>query len=308
MNSLVNTPSKMNGCLVNHKSAFTVMEWVKPIEKVVTDEFLATGNDDGSHDIGHLQRVSTLSVRFAKEENADELVTYTAGMLHDIVNLPKNHPNIKNCSLMASERARTLLNELNFPSELIPNVCHAIHAHSFSANVETETIEARCVQDADRMEALGAFGLMRVFYVSGKFQSKIMDEIDPEGCNRKHNDKAYALDHFPLKLFTLPGTMKTEAGSKIAESLSAFLEDFRKNIIQDQKQGNTKSSRFQIAEVYQKAGRDSKALFNLHDPFALERNLNRDKYALDSFLRSDDSYIQKFIEQLKFEINGYIQK
>jgi len=116
------------------------------------------------------------------------LVAYTAGMLHDIVKLPKNHPDIKKCSFYASQRGEVLPKELHFPQGLLSNACHATHTHSFSANVETKTPEARCVQDADRMEALGAFGLMRAFYTSGKFASEIIHEEDPEGCHRDHQD------------------------------------------------------------------------------------------------------------------------
>ncbi len=280
--------------------------WLKPIEEAVHKELLEAGNDDGSHDMGHLQRVSALSRLFTREENGNELIAYAAGMLHDIVNLPKNHPNIKNCSLLASERSREILTTLNFPAAFIPNVCHAIHAHSFSANVEPKTIEAKCVQDADRMEALGAFGLMRTFYVSGKFRSKILHESDPEGCNRTLNDKEYALDHFPLKLLTLHGTMKTEAGRKTALSLAEFLEEFRKNLIQDYISGNKQSGRFKVAEVYQQAGQKNMALFDLQDPFACNgRGLDLNTYALDGLLNSNDPYITAFIDQLKFELNGY---
>lgn len=282
---------------------YSVLEWIKPIEEAVRDELLATESRDASHDISHLQRVSTLGRRFAKEEKADELVTYAAGMLHDIVNLPKNHPDIKNCSRLASERAAILLDGLNFPKELIPNVCHAIHAHSFSANIEPETIEAKCLQDADRMEALGALGLIRLFYVSGKLGNKILDEKDPEGEQRMYNDKKYALDHFPLKLFTLYGTMKTGVGSKTAQPLHAFLKDFRKEIIQDHWKGNKESGPFQIAEVYRNAGHNNRALFDQQDPFATQRHyLYPDKYALDSLLDSNNSYIKKFVRQLQFEL------
>lgn len=279
---------------------YTFENWIEPIEMAVKNEFAIKGNDDAAHDMGHFKRVSTMSVRFAKEENANELVTYAAGMLHDIVNLPKSHPESKNSSFLASSRALIILNELNFPNELIPNVCHAIHAHSFSANIETETIEAKCVQDADRMEALGAFGLMRVFYISGKLGSKIMHESDPEGTHRNLDDKEYALDHFHQKLFKLQNTMKTKAGSETAKSLTQFLENFWIDIIQNQQSGP-----FQIADVYYNAGKNNALLFNSEDPFALKRDLNPDQFALDALLPSNDPHILKFINQLKFELNGY---
>lgn len=280
--------------------------WKDRIEKAVRDELIRTGCQDGSHDFGHFLRVSSLAVRFATEECADTLVAYTAGMLHDIVSLPKNAPNAKQSSKLAADRAKEILLTLEFPSNLIANVCHAIHAHSFSANVTPETIEAKCVQDADRMESLGAFGMTRTFYVSGQLQRKIMDEKDPSAKNRELNDKQYALDHFLVKLFTLEKTMKTEIGRKTAHNLTTFLEDFYFSILKDAEEGNLVSGRFRITEVYYEAGKNKLALFHPDDPFAENgRRLERDKYALDNLLGSDDEYVTKFLEQHKFELNGY---
>lgn len=284
-------------------NTYRILDWVKPIEKAVLNELFLSQNKDGSHDIGHFQRVSSLSCRFAKEENGNELVAFTAGMLHDIVNLPKDHPLAKTASFLASEKAFTLLNELNFPAELIPNVCHAIQAHSFSAKIEPETIEARCVQDADRMEALGAFGLMRVFYVSGSLNAEILNEDSPATSS---DDKKYALDHFNIKLFKLEETMKTAAGKNTAKELTQFLKDFWEDIIQDHADKKRNSARFQIAKIYQNAGINRLALFDLEDPFGISgRTLDPLKYALDALLPMDDPYIQKFMSQLKFELNGY---
>lgn len=292
MNTLLNTLSKSR-----------VVDWVKPIEKAVIHELFTSKNNDGSHDITHFQRVSTLSQRFAREEKGNELIAYTAGMLHDIVNLPKNHPDAKKASFLASEKALSILQKLDFPEELIPNVCHAIHAHSFSANLEPETIEAKCVQDADRMEALGAFGLMRVFYVSGKLGSMILNEDDPA---TSRDDRKYALDHFHIKLFKLQDMMKTAAGKKTAGNLNQFLRSFWENIIQDFIDNNRKSARFKIAEVYHSAGQNHLALFETEDPFGISgRILDPLKYALDALLPSNDPYIKEFMSQLKFELNGY---
>lgn len=296
------------------KQKNSVSDWIKPIEKAVTDELNKDNNAgledyDGSHDMSHFKLVSALSQRLAKTVDANELVCYAAGMLHDIVNLPKNHPNSGECSRLASERAREILTELDFPED-IDNVCHAILTHSYSAEKSgllPSTLEAKCVQDADRMNALGAFGLMRTFHVSGGMGSKIMDEMDPGAKNRPFNDRANALDHFKVKLDKLYGKMKTDAGKEIAQPLSKFLDDFYDGILQDFEKGNKESGRFQIAEVYHKAGRNRIALFNFEDPLANKtgRVLEPEKYALDGLLKSEDPDILKFIKQFEFEINGY---
>ncbi|MFA9353024.1 hydrolase, partial [Escherichia coli] len=77
-----------------------------------------------------------------------------------------------------------------------------IEAHSFSAKIAPETLEAKIVQDADRLEALGAIGLARVFAVSGALGVALFDAEDPFARQRGLDDKQYALDHFQTKLLT----------------------------------------------------------------------------------------------------------
>jgi Predicted HD superfamily hydrolase len=282
---------------------YSIEAWVKPLEQCVINEHDEMDHNDGSHDLSHLKRVSSKACSFAQAEGGSVLVTFAAGMLHDIISLPKNHPDAKKSSLYASQRAEILLLKLGFPKELIPRVCHAIHAHSFSAGVPPETIEAKCVQDADRLESLGALGLMRTFYTSGHFGSKLIDEHDPEGVSRKLNDKEFALDHFPLKLFTLEGTMKTGQGKILARRLSQLLHQFRKDLIDDQIRGNTTSDRFLIAKLYHSAGVLNLELFYPTDPFALSgREINPKKYALDQQLTIKSSYSRNFLNQLKSEL------
>jgi uncharacterized protein len=283
-----------------------VKEWQPLLEEVVKTELSKKEDVDGSHDFGHIFRVSHLALKFAYEEKANPLVVFTAGMLHDIVCLPKNAPDANKSSLYASERAKEMLDDLSFPEMLIPNVCHAVHAHSFSAKVETKTIEAMCVQDADRMEALGAFGLMRVFYCAGLYGSKILDENDPEALNRELNDQKFALDHFVKKLFTLHGTMKTEAGKKTALSLTRFLQEYREALIDDYNIGNHESGRFKIAHIYRDAGEKKRSLLCAEDPFAEHgRKLDTGMYALDHLIKNDDPYIKAFLDQLRYELDGY---
>ncbi len=118
---------------------------------------------------------------------------------------------------------------MDFPKEKIQNVKHCIEAHSFSANLVPETLEAKIVQDSDRMEALGAIGLARTFYVAGRLGSKLFHESDPMAMDRNLDDHEYALDHFKVKLFQLPNTMQTKAGKeealKRAKILTRFSED-----------------------------------------------------------------------------------
>lgn len=180
---------------------------------------------DQAHDIAHLRRVWQTAQRIMQETEADELVVLAGCYFHDIVNLPKNHPERHLASAKAAVETRRILRDVfpDFPEEKQDAVAHVVHAHSFSAAVTAETLEAKIVQDADRLESLGAIGLARVFYVSGALGRALFDSADPLGRERPLNDTQWALDHFQKKLLKLPATMQTAEGKKLAEHNAAFL-------------------------------------------------------------------------------------
>jgi uncharacterized protein len=119
----------------------------------------------------------------------------------------------------------------SFPAEKLPAVAHAIAAHSFSAGIAPETPEARIVQDADRLEALGAIGLARMFLISGRMGGGIVDMDDPMALHRPLDDKAFALDHLEVKLLGLPATMQTRTGRLMAEERAEWMMSFRSRLL-----------------------------------------------------------------------------
>ena len=147
--------------------------------------------------------------------------------LHDLINLPKNHPERHLASRQAAALACRQLTGLGFPADKLAGVAHAIETHSFSANLAPATIEAQIVQDADRIDALGAVGLARLFYTAARMDSALAHGTDPLAAHRPLDDKAYALDHIVTKLDKLPGKMQTRAGRALAEQRLAVLTDFR---------------------------------------------------------------------------------
>lgn len=187
-----------------------------------------TAGNDGAHDANHLERVWG-NARSLLEDHpqADALVVLAACYLHDLVNLPKNDPERHLASTRSAILARRELVALGFPAEKMDAVAHAIEAHSFSAGVAPRTLEARIVQDADRLDGLGAVGLARMFYTAGRMGSALAHGSDPLALDRPLDDKAYSLDHIPAKLAKLPGMMQTEAGRRLGEQRLALLEEFR---------------------------------------------------------------------------------
>ena len=105
-------------------------------------------------------------------------------------------------------------------------ISHAIEAHSFSARIEAKTIEAKVLQDADRLDALGAVGLARTLMLGGEMRRSFYDQKDPFCDRRKPNDSIFTIDHLFSKLFTLESTMQTESGRLEAQHRTNYLREF----------------------------------------------------------------------------------
>jgi uncharacterized protein len=183
---------------------------------------------DGAHDGNHLERVwRNAQSLLAEHPEADVLVVLAACYLHDLVNLPKNDPARASASRRSAVLARQQLSALGFPPDKLEPVAHAIEAHSFSAGVNPLTLEAQIVQDADRLDGLGAVGLARMFYIAGRMGSALAHGSDPLALERPLDDQRYSLDHIPAKLARLPALMRTDAGRRLGEQRLALLTAFR---------------------------------------------------------------------------------
>lgn len=192
------------------------------------------GQSDGAHDLGHLRRVWRNCQRIAAAEGgADTQVLLAAAMFHDVVNLPKDAPNRSDASALSARVAADYLAGSGFPAEKITAVAHAITAHSFSAGIAPQTVEARILQDADRLEALGALGLARMFYVAGALGGGLFDAQDPLAQHRPLDDRAFALDHLEVKLFRIVETMNTAEGRQLAEEGAEWMEAFRARLLRE---------------------------------------------------------------------------
>jgi len=202
-----------------------LVQWQQRFESWL-DEHHAS--EDSAHDISHFRRVWMTARKIMIHHQADPLVVLTACYFHDIVSLPKNHPERSQSSRLTARKTRDILHRdfPDFPPDRFAAVEHAIEAHSFSAGIAPQSIEAKIVQDADRLEALGAIGLARVFAVSGGLGVALFDAEDPFADARPLDDRAFALDHFQTKLLRLPDTMQTDVGRELAQHNADFLVHF----------------------------------------------------------------------------------
>ena len=199
-------------------------DWPQVFERFLSEQMEA--HQDGAHDLSHIRRVVHNALALAKKEMADLAVVLPAAWLHDCVVVPKDSPLRSQASRMAAETAVTFLHTQSYPAQHLPAIAHAIAAHSFSAQIPPETIEAKVVQDADRLDAIGAVGIARAFIIGGQLGRPIYDEDDPFCQARPPDDFVATVDHFYTKLFKLADTMQTEAGRREAERRTQFMHDF----------------------------------------------------------------------------------
>ncbi len=185
---------------------------------------------DPAHDLAHVRRVVAAARRLAEGEGADLAVVVPAAWLHDCVSVPKDSARRRAASTEAAALAASFLGDAGYPAASIPAVRHAIEAHSFSAQIAPESLEAKVVQDADRLDALGAIGIARCLMVGGSLGLALHHPDAPFPERREPDDGRYVLDHFYVKLLKLPDTMQTRAGRAEARRRAGFMEDYLRRL------------------------------------------------------------------------------
>ncbi|WP_103333852.1 HD domain-containing protein [Pseudotabrizicola formosa] len=189
---------------------------------------------DAAHDLGHIDRVwANAKAIMGDAPGLDVQALQMAVIFHDAVNLPKDALDRAQASARSAQAAAGWLRAQGWGTERIALVTHAIEAHSFSAGITPQTPEARVLQDADRLEALGAIGLARMFAVAGSMGGALFHPDDPLAQHRPLNDRAYALDHLEVKLFGLTQTMQTPTGRAMAEERTEWMFSFRARLLRE---------------------------------------------------------------------------
>lgn len=206
------------------------MNFLKALEK----EVIAKINSDPAHDLNHIKRVYNNAKMLASKENANTKLVLAAVLLHDIISFPKSDPRNKDASAKSAQFAAKILKKYPFTDSEIKKICDAIKEHSFSKNKTPSTLEGKILQDADRLDALGAIGIARVFSVSGNEKRAFYSDLDPFCSRRQPDDKKWAIDHFYRKLLKLEKLMNTKTAKIEAKRrtkiLKQFLADFKTEI------------------------------------------------------------------------------
>jgi uncharacterized protein len=205
--------------------------WQQQFDRKAQELYPAT---DPSHDILHIRRVVKTALELASVEGADPWVVMPAAYFHDFVNLPKDDPRRAQASQLSAQAAVAYLSALGYPSAHHEGIAHAVAAHSFSAGIVPTTIEAKVVQDADRLDALGAIGIARCFTVGAKLARPLYAEADVLAAQRAPDDTSSSVDHFFIKLFKLPDQLQTAAaraqGQRRVQFMRSYLEQLKAEV------------------------------------------------------------------------------
>ncbi len=189
------------------------------------DEARAGAAGDPAHDLGHALRVALWTVRLGGPA-VDLREAIAAALLHDAVNLPKDSPDRARASERSATHAETRLPALGFAPAAVARITAAVRDHAYSRGVEPREPLGRALQDADRLEALGAIGLLRCIGTGARMGAAWFDDDDPWALARALDDRRYSVDHVFTKLLRLPASMCTEAGRAEAERRAAFILAF----------------------------------------------------------------------------------
>jgi len=186
-------------------------------------------NDSTGHDWWHTYRVWKTAHYIAQQEKANLLIVELSALLHDIADWKFHNGDIS----AGPRAAKQWLEQLSVNPEVIAKVCNIIESISFKgAGVKSEglSLEAKVVQDADRLDAIGAIGIARTFAYGGHKGRPIYDPmIEPEmhqTFEAYKNSKGTTINHFYEKLLLIKDRINTETGKVLAAKRHKLMEDF----------------------------------------------------------------------------------
>jgi uncharacterized protein len=181
---------------------------------------------DPAHDALHVRRVMANARRIAEAEAADVDVAVTAAMLHELFNYPKDHPESARSGEVCAVEAAALMQAHGLDEPFVARVAYCIRVHPFSRGIVPETLEGRVLQDADRLDAIGAIGIARCFATSAAMKRPFYAPDDPFCRGRAPDDKQWGIDHFYRKLLRIGEGLHTATARQLAAERLAFMRAY----------------------------------------------------------------------------------
>jgi uncharacterized protein len=202
------------------------MRRLQSLDKLKKEVRKKIENNDPAHDFEHIMRVYKNAEQIAKKEGADLKIVLTAVLLHDIISYQKSDSRSKNSSSESAKEARKILQRYDYGRNEIKIISDAINDHSFSKGVVPETLEGKILQDADRLDAVGAIGIARTFAVGGAERRVFYNTQDPFCITRSPDDSKWTVDHFYKKLLLLEKKMNTKTAKREARRRIKIMKQF----------------------------------------------------------------------------------
>ncbi len=205
------------------------MEKEQIIQSVIAQLKAEFAFESTGHDWFHIERVWKNAKLINEQEGANGFVVELGALLHDIA----DHKFVENADEQAKTRTKQILSDLGVEQKIIEAVLHIVLNCSFKGGVGVNKMQSReglIVQDADRLDAIGAVGIARTFAFGGKFGNSIYDpSIQPStfaNAEEYVKKRTHTINHFYEKLLLLKDGMNTATGRKIAENRHEFMETF----------------------------------------------------------------------------------
>jgi uncharacterized protein len=191
-------------------------------------------NARGSHDWDHTRRVYNLCMHIGRAEGADLEVLEIAAYLHDVGRSQEDASRGGTChACIGAEMARKLLAAYPVSTTQRRNIIHAIRSHRFRGNRQPQTLEAKVLFDADKLDAIGAVGIGRAFLFAGEVGAKLYNSCVQLEDTKPYTDEDTGYREYRLKLSKIKGRMLTEEGRRLAEARHAFMQTFFQRFIEE---------------------------------------------------------------------------
>ncbi|MCX6561337.1 MAG: HD domain-containing protein [Candidatus Aminicenantes bacterium] len=178
----------------------------------------------GSHDWDHTERVLCLCLHIGRRERADLIVLRLAALLHDIGRAEEDRTNGRTCHAEAGAReARVILEKHGLPEATIASIVHCIGTHRYRKAARPETLEARILFDADKLDSIGAVGIGRAFLFAGEVGARMHDPAVDVEKTKPYTKEDTAYREFLVKLRHIRDRMTTAEGKRLARGRHAFM-------------------------------------------------------------------------------------
>ena len=193
-------------------------------------------NSNGSHNWEHTGRVYNLCMHIGQKERADLEVLKIAAYLHDIGRPWQDKSKGTVCHAeKGAEMAKSFLEDYEIPEDREQNIIHCIRSHRFRGNLRPETLEAKVLFDADKLDAIGAIGIARAFQFAGEVGARFHNPAVKPEDTEPYTEEDTGYREFKVKLTKIKDRMLTDEGRRMAQERHVFMEKFFKRFLEEHK-------------------------------------------------------------------------